>query len=265
MIRLTVSYEDEDCKTEYTKNVVVSDGFTVDIQTDKSGSICEGETISLSIPGNFKSYTWSSGATSPSIQVSESGTYSVIVTTPEGCIGTGELEINFLLKPIVDVVAEDNVTSIGIGESIQLLAFGALNYNWFPVEGLDNAGISNPIARPTTTTTYKVIGAAANGCSVEKEITISVSNSINVNPRKIFSPNGDNIDDFWVVDRIQNYPDCTLSIFDRQGLMVFEKTGYNNDWTGTYNGKNLMQGVYFFVIRCGSKENQKTGSITLIR
>lgn len=265
MIRLIVYYEDEDCKAEFTKSVSVVDEISVEILSDKPENTCEGETITLSVAGNYANYSWNTGAFSPTIQVTESGTYSVNVTTPEGCTGSGLIDIDFLLNPLVDIVAEDNLTSISRGESVQLSAFGANNYSWFPVDGLNDATISNPIAKPNATTTYTVIGTAANGCSVQKEITIQVSNTINVTPKKLFSPNGDNIDDFWVIDRIHNYPDCTVSIFDRQGLMVFEKTGYNNDWNGTYQGKNLMHGVYFFIIRCGSNENQKSGSITLIR
>ena len=46
------------------------------------------------------------------------------------------------------------------------------------------------------------------------------------------SPNGDGINDTWVVDGIQNYPANKVQVFDKWGDMVFEKDNYNNDWGG---------------------------------
>ncbi|CAN5452914.1 hypothetical protein BH23BAC1_BH23BAC1_17430 [soil metagenome] len=264
-VKLIVHYEDEDCKSEFTRNIIVEDNISITILSDIQGTPCEGEEVTLYVAGTYANYSWSTGETTPTIKVKQSGLYTLNVSTSEGCTGSDEIELDFLSAPILDLYAEDNITQISKGESIQLNASGAYSYSWFPVEGLSDPNSPNPVAQPLATTTYKLTGTAANGCSTIKEITIDVGNSINVNPHKLFSPNGDMVDDYWQIDRIQNYPDCTVSIFDRQGSKVYEAKGYNNEWNGTFNGKNLMQGVYFYVIRCGSKENQKSGSITLIR
>src|SRR5436190_18192722 len=72
--------------------------------------------------------------------------------------------------------------------------------------------------------------------------------------------------DLWVVDHIVDFPQCAVSIYDDKGVKVFSAKPYGNDWNGTFNGKNLPDGVYFYVIRCDGEENSpRTGSITLIR
>ncbi len=51
-----------------------------------------------------------------------------------------------------------NGGAICIGQTIQLQASGATNYNWYPAGGLSATNIANPIANPTTTTTYYCSG-----------------------------------------------------------------------------------------------------------
>ena len=70
-----------------------------------------------------------------------------------------------------------------------------------------------------------------------------------------FSPNGDGINDLWVIPGIVVYSECTVSIFDPLGRRIFEKKGYQNDWDGTFDGKQVPQGTYYYVIAgCPDKE-----------
>ncbi len=61
----------------------------------------------------------------------------------------------------------------------------------------------------------------------------------------VFTPNGDNINDNFVVGDIEVYPNNQVSIYNRYGKQVFNAAGYRNDW----NGGNLAAGVYFYVVR----------------
>ncbi|MGN6617021.1 MAG: gliding motility-associated C-terminal domain-containing protein, partial [Ilyomonas sp.] len=54
--------------------------------------------------------------------------------------------------------------SICAGSSVQLAAYGAEIYNWQPATGLNNNTIQNPLASPTTTTTYTLIGTDNKNC-----------------------------------------------------------------------------------------------------
>jgi gliding motility-associated-like protein len=59
--------------------------------------LCPTEVISIGTPDNFASYTWSTGATTPSIQISEGGTYQLLVTNSFGCSAQDEVEVAYLL------------------------------------------------------------------------------------------------------------------------------------------------------------------------
>ena len=67
------------------------------------------------------------------------------------------------------------------------------------------------------------------------------------------SPNGDHINDTFVISGIEGYRDNVLTIFNRWGNQVYFKQGYTNDngWDGTWEGKLLPDGTYFYVLDTG--------------
>lgn len=88
------------------------------------------------------------------------------------------------------------------------------------------------------------------------------------------SPNGDNQNDFWLIDHIDDYPQNTVRIFNRWGDLVFEITGYNNQdkvWTGEANQGNsvgnsqLPDGTYFYVLNLGNGSAPKKGYLVINR
>ena len=69
-----------------------------------------------------------------------------------------------------------------------------------------------------------------------------------------------------MVENILNYPQCSVTIYDDKGVRVYDAKPYNNDWDGTFRGKQLPDGVYYYIIRCdGEENNPRSGSITVLR
>jgi len=81
----------------------------------------------------------------------------------------------------------------------------------------------------------------------------------------ILTPNGDGVNDVWIVHDIQFYPDNTVTIYDRAGRQVYSKHGYNNDWGGTANGKPLQEGTYYYVLVLKPDLPYIRGFISIIR
>ncbi len=90
-----------------------------------------------------------------------------------------------------------------------------------------------------------------------------------------FSPNGDGINDYWIIDGIENYPDNEVYIYNRWGDIVFETKGYDNNskvFHGSANklsrlGANtLPSGTYFFNIKISGQHNlRKTKGYLVIQ
>ena len=264
-VSLEVHYDDVGCNDTFTKIIDVVSTPAINIQADRDTVMCEGETIRLWVDDVHTSYNWSNGATTSSIDVTTAGVYSLDVTTTSGCLATAQIEVVTLSLP--NITATTDIDKIFAGDTVQLTASGGFNYSWTPIDGLSDPAIANPIANPVRTTTYTVTAEDANGCQNFGEVTISVGQGINVSPKPLFSPNNDGQNDQWVIGNIERYPDCTVIIVNRQGNVLYERRPYyGNEWDGTLSGSPVIEGAYYFVIRCeGSAKNAASGSITLIR
>ncbi|MEQ8553698.1 MAG: gliding motility-associated C-terminal domain-containing protein [Cyclobacteriaceae bacterium] len=82
-------------------------------------------------------------------------------------------------------------------------------------------------------------------------------------PLKVYnlvSPNGDGINDFLYIENLDSYLECSISIFDRWGSLVFSQTGYDNrenvfrGQNNILNNKELVEGAYYYVIRYKGKK-----------
>ncbi|WOD42566.1 gliding motility-associated C-terminal domain-containing protein [Hwangdonia lutea] len=87
-----------------------------------------------------------------------------------------------------------------------------------------------------------------------------------------FSPNGDNVNDTFVINCIENYPNNKLEIYNRWGNIVYEKRGYKNDWRGVSNGRavysqsdKLPVGTYYYVLNLGDGSKPKVGWLYINR
>jgi len=72
-----------------------------------------------------------------------------------------------------------------------------------------------------------------------------------------FSPNSDGKNDFFVIQGIQAFPNNRLMIFNRWGNRIFEATNYQNDWDGKWDGNDLPDGTYFYLLELGNGETRK--------
>jgi len=82
-----------------------------------------------------------------------------------------------------------------------------------------------------------------------------------------FTPNGDGVNDLWLVTNGNCVTNITAQVFNRYGAKVFESNDYKNNWNGTYKGKPLPDGTYYYIISFnllnGKKELLK-GNLTIL-
>ncbi|MBD0852661.1 T9SS type B sorting domain-containing protein, partial [Maribacter arenosus] len=80
-----------------------------------------------------------------------------------------------------------------------------------------------------------------------------------------FSPDGNNINDFLIIHKIEDYPNNSIEIYDRYGNQVFEARPYDNTWDGTRNNTDVPKGTYFYVLDLGDGSEVRKGWIQIIR
>ncbi|PQJ78506.1 T9SS type B sorting domain-containing protein [Polaribacter porphyrae] len=91
---------------------------------------------------------------------------------------------------------------------------------------------------------YKLIVENKNGCGIS-ELLISV-----IQFPKFFTPNNDGENDTWSVKGVDAlfYSESIMTIFNRYGKLIYKSSNQNLGWDGTYNGKQLNNGDYWYQI-----------------
>ncbi|NER17328.1 gliding motility-associated C-terminal domain-containing protein [Spongiivirga citrea] len=81
---------------------------------------------------------------------------------------------------------------------------------------------------------------------------------------KAFSPDGDGINDTWVIENITLFPNNNVQLFNRWGHEVFSAKGYSNNWEGTSTSKHVIGigsklpvGTYYYVIDLGQERTSR--------
>jgi gliding motility-associated-like protein len=91
-----------------------------------------------------------------------------------------------------------------------------------------------------------------NGLTAEATITVQIlpADFVTITPLRGFSPNGDGINDFWVIEGIEDFPENSVKVFNRWGNVVFETQDYDNAsiaWRGE-NNRDTFESTYYFII-----------------
>lgn len=149
-------------------------------------TFCEGGSVTLTAPTGFSSYLWSTGATSQSIVVEHSGTYTVTVADGNGCTGTStevDVFVNPKPAPILTVVGSTTICS---GDSVEVRApNGYVSYSWMSTSQT-NYGTGRSITVKQTDTLYCTV-VDANGCTGVSD-TVIITLAPVVSP--VVTPNG---------------------------------------------------------------------------
>ena len=263
------------CQNRDSITIYMLDPITVDAGPDVE--ICYGDTVQLSSTFDERyAYVWSpayniSDSTSPDPYVWPDSTiiYTVtVIDTSVYACGTASDQVQVIVHPLPNVRVVPEVDTIARGESVQLVASGGVQYEWYPAYGLDNSGVYNPIASPDTTTVYYVRVVDVYGC-VNWDSAIVYVREPEVWIPNAFSPNGDGLNDDIGVEGY-GFVMYDFRVFDRYGGLVF----YSNDpgirWDGTRlgTGEPCPEGAYIYRFKgvlSDGRTVEMEGIINLIR
>jgi gliding motility-associated-like protein len=164
------------CSTSDTVSVIILNP-AADAGPDVA--ICPGFSTNLSASGGDV-FDWTPGTglsdstiANPVATPLVTTTYTVLVSNSStGCSATDSVIVTITPAVIANAGAD---TSICIGNNTTLGASGGIGYAWTPTTSINDSTIFNPVASPTTTTTYTVIVTDASGCVSSDSVTITVN------------------------------------------------------------------------------------------
>jgi len=276
------------CQAKDTIQVTVNTPVTVTVSGPDS--VCLGQSAQLIATG-AAIYNWTpaQGLNNPNIanpsakpDASQIGTapsviinYQVTGYDSKKCFSdTKSVNITAFNYPVLTL--GPNVT-INVGNSYQINGTGSNNIvslNWTPSNTLSCSSCLTPLAKPTKTTNYVLTAVNDGGCVTTDSIRVQViCNGSNFFVPNTFSPNGDGVNDHFVINGVGLNVIPSITIYNRWGQIVFQKSNFAPNtvadaWDGTFNGQPAPADVYVYTIQilCDNATLiPYHGNVTLIR
>jgi gliding motility-associated-like protein len=239
--------------------------FGIDVTLDGSQSIGAVKYDWYRLPNTIVPI-----AMTPSFVVSgitNSSTYILLTTSSvSGCVDRDTVMINIFPDTYLDAGPDLTIpiyASVTIGGNPT--TFGVASLSWAPSQYLNDPTLPNPVASNTVNTTFTVTVVDLNGCVLFDTMRVELYPEITITNG--FSPNADGRNDTWIIDYIDQFPDCTVEIYNRWGEQLFYSKGYNVPFDGRYKGKELPVGTYYYIINLNYPTYPKpyTGPLTIFR
>jgi len=178
-----------DATTSYTVSVTNTEGCTdsddvtvkvfapefADAEPDTA--VCRGNPVQLFASGGI-SYQWEpvsglsdSETANPTAQPDTTTTYKVIVKNEEGHADTANVTVEINPLPELNVPDEYELCK---GDTLRLSTEGTGDFQWSPSEGLSRTDVSQPLAFPLNTTTYRVVLTNEHQCTQTSKTKVKV-------------------------------------------------------------------------------------------
>ncbi|WP_418501909.1 T9SS type B sorting domain-containing protein [Flagellimonas sp.] len=183
------------------------------------------------------------------------GDHYVTIAHANGCMTTHDFTIEGY-EPLT-LVLENNTIN-----QITAIAEGGVEEYTFYFNDINNG--SDNTFYINRTGIYTVTVVDQNGCEAIAEIYMEF---MDIEFPNFFTPDGDGLNDKWIPDNIEGFPEVLIKIYDRYGRVVEEMTRDTQGWDGDYDSKPLPTGDYWYVVRLkgGADQREFVGHFTLYR
>ncbi|MBY0537052.1 MAG: gliding motility-associated C-terminal domain-containing protein [Chitinophagaceae bacterium] len=233
--------------------------------------------LAASIDQGSLSFNWFQGTnavgSTTNISNLSPGVYFAVITDNNGCkYQTSNYTVLAATRTIAApvyttiTVARNSKATISVVNFQQNAVYELLDANNNVLQK-NNTGIFTINSVPENIT-YKVRVTVGTCDPGNGSATIKVEDITALTIPNAFSPNGDGINDKFVITLVGYFRHQGLKIFNRYGQLVFESRDITLSWDGNIGGKPAPIGTYYWVIEGYDVRNQflrKSGAVTLIR
>ena len=237
-------------------------------------NICEGDTLLIDPLAPWDvDFLWSTGSTDTAILITESGDYSVTISsTCDSIVSTfsiEEFDLSTSLPEVSQIILGDSIVLDPMGQN-----YPNLQFEWN--SNLDNnfcMDCPTPLVQPSTNALYFLKIMTPTGCeSFDTTFVKVVEETDDIYMPNAFSPDENGQNDILYPQSRVTEKVLTFRIFSRWGELVFENNNViTNDisigWDGSFKGENLRQGVYIYFLEIEREDGRieiVSGDVTLM-
>ncbi len=200
----------------------------------------------------------------------ESGSYRLKITDASNCTAYSRIFViqgnaTSIPQPITKPIflCSPKEINVSVSSSVPNGTY-TLYENEYSNKAIATSNDGNFSINITQNKSYFVSIKVGNCESERSELKVYTGFS-NLSIPNTISPNNDNINDEWLINGIENYPDVKIQIFSRTGTRVFNSIGYKTPFNGNYHNTPLPVGVYYYIINFGPECKTITGNLNIIR
>ena len=203
------------------------------------------------------------------------GTYTARIENEFGCFDEGTVIVDD--GPRFDISTIED-TMIILGHSVLLTTqsnLPASGASWTPAENMNCPLCLSTTVTPVSDETYVIEAVTEQGCSDKDSVTIRVDRTPVIYVPNVFSPNGDDINDYFSVttDPLNISSIDEVLIFDRWGGIIARTSSLMNDetvvlWDGNTSHGTALTGIYVYLITFTMADGSirsAHGDVTLLR
>lgn len=233
-------------------------------------------------------YLWNDGlnnvGTTLSIGALLPGSYTLSVTDGNGCTNILDVAVNF--ADLSSVTANDDNTTTYPSTLVTIDGYANDTGDVNSITIIDDPqnGTATYVGggifeytpdlgfTGTDSIVYEICDPTCTDVCERATIYITINDELDVIIPNGFTPNGDNYNDTFVIQHLEQYPNNSIVIFNRWGDKVYEAAPYLNDWDGSsagakmkITGEQVVDGTYYFVLDLGNGDELINGFIDLRR
>jgi gliding motility-associated-like protein len=256
-----IQFESVHPDRDYVNGNVLLDGMSDSIfeailpRLGPDTTLCEGQTLTLSLPDSLDQYVWQDGTRDQPFTVREAGLYQVRITL-HGITYQDSIVVTYKPLPVPELGAD---TLICQGDQVTLRPGDAAAHQWQDLTLGDSLAVTGP--------GVYWVEANLDGCTAADTIQISYQDCESVlDMPNVFTPNGDGINEILTPIFAKNIYAPQLLLLDRWGRRVYQGTGLT--WDGTDGTQPADAGVYMLHIQYQDILGQARayrGTVTVLR
>lgn len=222
---------------------------------------CPNITTVLEASG-ADNYIWNNGVIQGTPFYPQTSEYIAIGIDQNGCSNSDTLDIH--LDSELNPLVSENITGTAYGfDGAIEIEYSTTNppciFDW----SYDGTGDFDDAQNLTNVNAgdYSLTIVDSLGCTAY--YTFNIPLNLNVFIPTAISPNNDGFNDTWQIRGLDQFESYQISVYNTQGVLVYQKANGYTPWNGYYNSEPLVADDYIYVIDTKNPGNRFTGFITI--